>query len=763
MKFNLLLLLVVIPTLLFGQDHYWTKSSSRNGFTEPKYKTAIDAGDNIYLVSNYKDTIDLDPGLNYEQATTTGGSNVFIEKLSPAGDLIWVKTIKGDNTYAMSVTIDGNDLFVTGYFNDTVDFNLDAVIEELKIAEVTNALFVLKLDLDGNYQNAFITQMSNRTSMSFLGDLNYGATTKIDNQGNIITAGSTLTTVVNSYDIDPSIGINLVSTTGISDGYVQKISSNGNLIWGFLLGGANVELIGMEGICGLQIDSLDNIYVAGKYSETANFNPLGVSEVLTVTGIFNTTGYIAKYTPNGILDWVSGLTYGSRTNNISLQDTSLYITGDFSEPTVFGDDVPFGIGIPMFPTGVETYILRMNLDGTAVWVNQLDTVGNGLRINSTLVDHNGNLCLVVSQLDSIDFDFSLDSSFVSQGTVGQRSSALIRYNPNGVLISADGWYNQQGENHLYSIEVDSQNSLIFSGDYNGITDFDIGSSELNVTSSVQRDWFISKYTFTDLELILSTTPSDSIGMCNGQVDYVTLNAFGPVTYTVLGHPNWVDFNDTLCDGYYIMVAMDSIGRVDTVGFNIYINNYYNYVDTSNIINDTAFEISIDDCDFDFITAIDSAYFTLEEIGTNEYVYELWVSQNGSVWIYQDTINNDLSMFDYVDITIYCSDSVKSALKLNRLLLNINIGFLDIHENELQNLIIYPNPFTSGFYLSIENDTDLNFNLVDNLGREVEVYQNNIENGVEFNLPNASEGIYFLNIMNRDSNENRVIKLIKRMQ
>ena len=163
MKFNLLLLLVVIPTLLFGQEYYWTKSSRRNGLTEPKYKTAIDAGDNIYLVSNYKDTIDLDPGLNYEQATTTGGSNVFIEKLSPAGDLIWVKTIKGDNTYAMSVTIDGNDLFVTGYFNDTVDFNLDAVIEELKIAEVTNALFVLKLDLDGNYQNAFITQMSNRT------------------------------------------------------------------------------------------------------------------------------------------------------------------------------------------------------------------------------------------------------------------------------------------------------------------------------------------------------------------------------------------------------------------------------------------------------------------------------------------------------------------------------------------------------------------------------------------------------------------------
>ena len=70
---------------------------------------AIDSDDNIIVLGYYSDSIDFDPGPDTLQPTTSDMNNIFIEKLTSEGDLIWVKTI-GEAGYERpeSIEVDYN-------------------------------------------------------------------------------------------------------------------------------------------------------------------------------------------------------------------------------------------------------------------------------------------------------------------------------------------------------------------------------------------------------------------------------------------------------------------------------------------------------------------------------------------------------------------------------------------------------------------------------------------------------------------------------
>ena len=57
--------------------------------------------------------------------TSNGSSDVFIQKLGPNGNFIWAKSIGGASSDGgASSTIDGSgNVYTTGYFSDTADFD----------------------------------------------------------------------------------------------------------------------------------------------------------------------------------------------------------------------------------------------------------------------------------------------------------------------------------------------------------------------------------------------------------------------------------------------------------------------------------------------------------------------------------------------------------------------------------------------------------------------------------------------------------------
>lgn len=163
---------------------------------------------NIYVTGGYNGSIDLDPGISNLYATSNGYADLFIQKLSPEGNLIWAKSIGGSiNDLSKSIYVtELGELYITGFFSDTVDFNPGAANYDL-IADDLGDIFILKLLTNGNFEWAH----------SFEGpEFDTGFTITADVTGAIYLAGH--------FNNSVNIGSN-ITTTGIWAGFITKLGS----------------------------------------------------------------------------------------------------------------------------------------------------------------------------------------------------------------------------------------------------------------------------------------------------------------------------------------------------------------------------------------------------------------------------------------------------------------------------------------------------------------------------------------------------------
>lgn len=93
----------------------------------------FDSLGNIYATGSYHGTVDLNPGAGVVSRTSAGEGDIFILKLTPAGNLIWAETVGGsgnDVSFGISVDPVGN-VFVAGYYRDPFDINPDPLATEV--------------------------------------------------------------------------------------------------------------------------------------------------------------------------------------------------------------------------------------------------------------------------------------------------------------------------------------------------------------------------------------------------------------------------------------------------------------------------------------------------------------------------------------------------------------------------------------------------------------------------------------------------------
>ncbi|HEX5112921.1 MAG TPA: T9SS type A sorting domain-containing protein [Saprospiraceae bacterium] len=109
-------------------------------------------GGEILTTGYFNGTVDFDPGNSSFNLTSDGESDVFISKLTANGDLIWAKRFGGiDEDQATSITTDaGGNVYTTGTFSSTVDFDPNAGVANITAEGMINA-FVSKLSATGEY------------------------------------------------------------------------------------------------------------------------------------------------------------------------------------------------------------------------------------------------------------------------------------------------------------------------------------------------------------------------------------------------------------------------------------------------------------------------------------------------------------------------------------------------------------------------------------------------------------------------------------
>jgi hypothetical protein len=111
------------------------------------YSIDVDQGSNIYITGQFYGTGDFDPGSGTFNLTAIGSTDSYIAKLDSAGQLMWAGQLGGTNeVLSRSLATDGNgNVYTTGYFDGTADFNPAATVFSLT-ATGSYDIFLQKMD-----------------------------------------------------------------------------------------------------------------------------------------------------------------------------------------------------------------------------------------------------------------------------------------------------------------------------------------------------------------------------------------------------------------------------------------------------------------------------------------------------------------------------------------------------------------------------------------------------------------------------------------
>lgn len=112
---------------------------------------------NVCTTGFFYGLVDFNPSPGIYNLTSNGQNDIFILKLNPNGDLIWAKQIGGlyqDEGLSINTDLSGN-IYSTGYFGVTADFNPGIGINNLSSAHASTDIYLSKLDSSGTFVWAF--------------------------------------------------------------------------------------------------------------------------------------------------------------------------------------------------------------------------------------------------------------------------------------------------------------------------------------------------------------------------------------------------------------------------------------------------------------------------------------------------------------------------------------------------------------------------------------------------------------------------------
>jgi uncharacterized repeat protein (TIGR01451 family) len=326
----------------------WAKAVGNVSEDEMR-SVGVDASQNVIVTGTYTGTVDFDPNTGVTNVTSAGDRDIFFLKLSPTGNLVWSKSIGGTaSEYSMNAYVDGNDnLFIIGQTDYIGDLDPGPSTFALGI-NIYN--FFAKYDVNGD----FVFAKGLDSYGVSIGGYIYGIT--VDAPGNIYISGS----LVDSMDFDTGPGVaNLSSASPTQDAFFAKYDMNGNYIWAKDIGGMDDEISGS-----IQVDVSGNVYIAGRFTGTVDFDP-GIGVFNLVGSPLNSQTFFAKYNVSGNLVWAKNLANGFSGAGVDAGYVFLdalnnvYVAGIYTSPTDF-DPGP-GTQI-LTPESFDTYFAKYSQD-----------------------------------------------------------------------------------------------------------------------------------------------------------------------------------------------------------------------------------------------------------------------------------------------------------------------------------------------------------------------------------------------------------------
>ncbi len=256
----------------------------------PSYEScsgvAVDSEGNVLGTGSFMGAADFDPGLGTFTLSSIGGYAICLFKLDSAGNFVWAKQA-GGGAHAAGTAVsldDSGNVYATGYFQATVDFDPGAGVVNLTAA--SSDVFVLKLDNAGSF--VWVKQMGGTSDA-------LGNSLAVDGSGDVYTTGY----FTGTADFDPGSG--MANMTAVGGGYrydvfLTKLTSDGDFVWANRIGGPAYEF----SRC-VTVDDSGNVYHSGYFEGTVDFDPGAGMANLTAAAMYD--AYVTKLSPSGTFIW----------------------------------------------------------------------------------------------------------------------------------------------------------------------------------------------------------------------------------------------------------------------------------------------------------------------------------------------------------------------------------------------------------------------------------------------------------------------------
>ncbi|MCE7737100.1 MAG: hypothetical protein GPJ54_19595 [Candidatus Heimdallarchaeota archaeon] len=325
---------------------------------------------------------------------------------------------------------------------------------------------------------------------------NSGLGIDTDSENNIIMVGK-----VNEDSYPVINGFN-GTFGGREEGFVTKLSENGDIIWSTFLGGSGTDVA-----TSVVIDSQDNVIVSG-FTESSDFpNTVGAYQE-TIGG--SRDMFITKFDPQGEMLWSTFIggekregffeSFGGGSNKIAVDSQDyIVLSGSTASPNLVMNNAfqsSFGGGT------TDVFLAKFNSSGKLEW----STFFGGddeERSNDVAIDTENNI-VIVGTTASSGFPVINPHDGIRSGTaenIDHSDTFVSKFNSTGSLLwstfqGGDQLFNDQqsglNENAGKTVSIDSNDNIIVGGTTT-IRNNEVTPDAFNLNGEGYEGGFISKY------------------------------------------------------------------------------------------------------------------------------------------------------------------------------------------------------------------------------------------------------------------------------
>ncbi len=466
-----LILLFFSSLGLNSQSLIWAKTMGANA-TEAGQSIVVDQAGNVYTTGYFQDTVDFDPGTGVYNLISQGGYDIYVQKLDPSGNFLWAQSYGGANQdYGNNIMLGQNGEVLISGTYNNT-IDFDFSSSTTTATACCDDLFLLKLSQSGSFKWVRTFGLHSQYATNPL---------YVDNLGNVYSGAWNT-----GYDFDPGPSTYTVPVGST----VFKLDSLGNFQWAK---GISTPNLGAP-LTKVIVDQSGNVIISGNYSSgPTDLDPGPGTQTVNCYGYSDY--YIVKLDCNGMFIW--GNSYGSPERD-GITDMAVAPNGDI----YFGSyinagcatiDLDAGPGVYYY-TGCGGYIVKIDQAGVFKWAS------------------NVNIPYKINQ-------FNNSIQWLVNYSAGNQY--LNTYDSYGNLLQNFFLNNSQ----ISSIASNTSGTMYMTGAFTGTANLAPGTNTFNVSTNGNYDAFVSKISYCEISIA-----SNTVQHCAGNPQNLVVNGVGNFTW-----------------------------------------------------------------------------------------------------------------------------------------------------------------------------------------------------------------------------------------